>query len=193
MNNFKASIQFKRTDEIKPYEKNSKIHSLKQIQKVAQSISALGFTSPLIIDKDNILISGHCRLESAKLLGLQEVPCILRDDLSKAETSALRLADNLLGEFSTYDRENIFKELEDLRLHDYSIEAVGISEDEIDKLSKDIESALEKTKNKSHAEKTEDEAETNQLILSITFKDEGEMRAMYEELIERGMLVKIFA
>jgi DNA modification methylase len=83
---------------IKPYENNAKKHDKKQIQQVADSIKRFGFVQPLVIDKDNNLIIGHCRLESAKLLGLKEVPVLQLENLTDKEVIALRLADNKLNE-----------------------------------------------------------------------------------------------
>ena len=60
--------------EIKPYKKNAKEHSEKQIQQIANSIKEFGFNQPIVIDKDNEIIVGHGRFEASKLLGLEDVP-----------------------------------------------------------------------------------------------------------------------
>ena len=86
------------TDKLKPYSKNAKKHSQKQIQQVAESIKRFGFIQPIVIDKNNEVVIGHCRLEAAKLLGLKEVPFISVEKLSDGEVKALRLADNKLNE-----------------------------------------------------------------------------------------------
>ena len=60
--------------------RNSKNRSLsysdEQIDKIAASISEFGFNNPLLVDADNVLITGHGRLRAAVILGLPEVPCI---------------------------------------------------------------------------------------------------------------------
>ncbi len=84
--------------DIKPYGNNAKKHSKKQIEQVANSIKRFGFVQPLVVDKNNELIIGHCRLEASKKLGLTEVPVLKVEDLSEEEVKALRLADNKLNE-----------------------------------------------------------------------------------------------
>ena len=60
--------------ELKPYPKNTKKHDETQIANVAQSIKDNGFVQPLVIDKNNVVVIGHCRLLAAKKLGMQTVP-----------------------------------------------------------------------------------------------------------------------
>jgi len=97
---------------IKPYEKNAKKHTKKQIQQVADSIKEFGFNQPIVIDKDNVLIVGHGRLEASKLLGLKEVP-VLQVDLTEEQTKAYRLADNKLNE-SDWEMDLVIEELKEL-------------------------------------------------------------------------------
>ena len=55
---------------------NARTHSKKQIRQIAASIRRFGFTSPVLVDGDLMILAGHGRVEAAKLLGLQEVPII---------------------------------------------------------------------------------------------------------------------
>ena len=98
---------------IKPYSKNAKKHPQKQIKQVANSIKRFGFVQPIVIDKNNEVVIGHCRLEAAKLLGLTEVPYISVENLSDEEVKALRLADNKLNE-SEWDLNLVIEELKGL-------------------------------------------------------------------------------
>ena len=98
--------------ELKPYELNAKKHPKKQIQQVANSIKAFGFNQPIVVDKDNVVIVGHGRLEAAKLLGLKEVP-VLKVDLREDQAKAYRLADNKLNE-SEWDMKLVIDELKEL-------------------------------------------------------------------------------
>ncbi len=98
--------------EIKPYPRNAKKHSRKQIQQVADSIKEFGFNQPIVVDKNNVVIVGHGRLEAAKLLDLQDVPTIVVD-LSEQNANAYRLADNKLNE-SEWDMKLVIDELKGL-------------------------------------------------------------------------------
>lgn len=59
--------------DIKPYPNNAKEHPAKQIDMIAQSIKRFGFNVPIVLDKENVLIAGHGRLEAAKKLGFSIV------------------------------------------------------------------------------------------------------------------------
>jgi len=92
---------------------NAKKHDKKQIELVANSIERFGWVQPLVVDKDNNLVIGHCRLDSAKLLGQEEVPVLTIENLTEDEIKALRLADNKLNE-SAWDMDLVIKELKEI-------------------------------------------------------------------------------
>lgn len=87
----------KELSSLKEYEKNNKIHNEEQISLLVQNIDKFGFTTPLLIDKDNVLIAGHGRKLAGEKLGIKKVPCIMIDDLKENEIKALRIADNKLN------------------------------------------------------------------------------------------------
>lgn len=96
-----------------PYEFNNKIHDETQINRIANSIKEFWFTQPIVIDKNNVVIIGHWRLESAKKLWLEKVPCVILDELSDKQIQKLRILDNKLNE-SEYDLANLKTELDSL-------------------------------------------------------------------------------
>lgn len=112
---------------IKPYEKNAKKHPKKQIKQVADSIKEFGFNQPIVVDKNNVVIVGHGRLEAAKLLNLKEVP-VLRVDLTDVQAKAYRLADNKLNE-SEWETNLVIDELKELNLQGFDIELTGFDKD----------------------------------------------------------------
>ena len=59
-----------------PYPRNARTHSKKQIRQIAASIERFGFTNPVLIDEENTILAGHGRVAAAKLLGMDEVPCL---------------------------------------------------------------------------------------------------------------------
>ncbi|MBR0133411.1 MAG: ParB N-terminal domain-containing protein, partial [Lachnospiraceae bacterium] len=83
---------------ITPYGKNAKKHDKKQIHNIAESIKQYGWTQPLVLDKDNVIVIGHGRFFAAKELKLKEVPCVYVDSLTDEQVKALRIADNKLNE-----------------------------------------------------------------------------------------------
>lgn len=107
--------------DIIPYEKNAKKHNRQQIQNVAESIKRFGFAQPLVVDKDNVLIIGHCRLLASKLLQIREVPVVRMDDLTEEQVKELRLLDNKLNE-SEWDMELLAEELQGLDMEGFDID-----------------------------------------------------------------------
>lgn len=89
-------------DNLIPYEKNPRRND-KAVQYVAKSIEVFGFKVPLVIDKNNVVVCGHTRLKAAKKLGIEQVPCIIADDLSKEQIKAFRLADNKVSEQAEWE------------------------------------------------------------------------------------------
>ena len=106
-------IIYKKINELKPYENNPRIND-DAVEYVANSIKEFGFKVPIVIDKDNVIVTGHTRYKASKQLGLKEVPCIVADDLNKKQIKAFRLADNKVADFSYFDNTKLLEELEDL-------------------------------------------------------------------------------
>ena len=110
---------------LKPYERNAKIHSGEQVQKIAESIKEFGFLSPCLIDREKNIIAGHGRVEAAKLLGLETVPCVFIEGLSDEQRRAYILADNKLTEMGEWDMDLVMSELTDLDAAGFDIDITG--------------------------------------------------------------------
>lgn len=110
---------------LKPYEKNAKIHSAEQVDRIAKSIEEFGFISPCLIDKDFNIIAGHGRVKAAQQLGLKTVPCVFIEGLTETQRKAYILADNRLTELGEWDDELLQGELEELADMDFNIELTG--------------------------------------------------------------------
>lgn len=108
-------VEMRALESIKPYEKNAKKHDQTQIDNVAESIKQYGFVQPIVVDRDGVIVIGHCRALGAKKLGLKEVPCVCVDDLTQEQVNALRLVDNKSNE-SDWDFDLLADELPDLDL-----------------------------------------------------------------------------
>lgn len=102
-----------RVEDLKPYENNPRIND-DAVEYVANSIKEFGFKVPIVIDKDNVIVTGHTRYKASLELGLKEVPCIIADDLSDKQIKAFRLADNKVADYSYFDNTKLLEELEDL-------------------------------------------------------------------------------
>lgn len=119
------NIVEKKISEIFPYEKNPRRND-DAVKYVAESIKQFGFKVPIVIDKDNIIVAGHTRYKAAKKLNLQNVPCIVADDLTDEQIKAFRLADNKTGEMADWDFDMLSAELDDL--FDFDMKALGFAD-----------------------------------------------------------------
>lgn len=104
-------IIYKNIDELVPYENNPRDNTA-AIDAVAASIKEFGFKNPIIIDSDNVIVAGHTRLKAAQKLKIQNVPCVVADDLTQEQVNAFRLADNKTAELAEWDLELLNSELE---------------------------------------------------------------------------------
>jgi len=82
-------------DQIKPNARNARTHSKKQVRQIADSMRAFGFTSPVLIDENGLLLAGHGRLEAARLLGLKTVPAIVIAGLPPQDGYLMMQSDEL--------------------------------------------------------------------------------------------------
>mgnify|MGYP002525861623 CR=1 FL=1 len=113
MNKNDMQIVFLNLKDLKPYEKNPR-YNKNAISQVAQSIKDYGFNVPIVVDKDNVIITGHTRYEASKQLGLKVVPVIVAKDLTPEQVKAYRIADNKTADFSIWDNKLLLEELTDL-------------------------------------------------------------------------------
>ena len=90
-------------DALNPNPRNPRTHSKRQLRQIADSIQEFGFTNPILVDKDNVVIAGHGRLEAAKLLGMSQVPTIRLENLTPDQIRAYVIAENRLAEKAGWD------------------------------------------------------------------------------------------
>ena len=136
MNEMKVMI--KNINEVIPYENNPRKND-DAVDYVANSIKEFGFKVPIVVDKENVIVTGHTRLKAAQKLGLKEVPVIVADDLTEEQIKAYRIADNKVGEFSTWDLDKLELELEDINfdMSEFGFEDldVKVEEDDADEVT----------------------------------------------------------
>lgn len=118
MNEFKPTL--KPVEWLKPYELNAKTHDEAQVKKIAESIKSFGWNTAIVAEADGTIIAGHGRRLAALSLGQTHVPVVVREDLSKEQARALRLADNRVA-LSEIDARILQEELASL---DFDLEGI---------------------------------------------------------------------
>lgn len=100
-------------EKLKPYDKNAKKHSAEQVNRLAEQIKRHGFDQPIVVWPDRngnlVIVKGHGRHQALLKLGAKKVPVIVRDDLSKEQADAMRIADNALSSVE-YDTKMLAEE-----------------------------------------------------------------------------------
>lgn len=111
--------------EIKPYEKNAKIHASKQLQQLAAIVREVGWRQPVLVNQSGVIIAGHGRWFAWKSHKEEyELPDIwIMDDAGKVihggpattpmteeQETIYRIADNKLNE-SEWDMNIVVGEL----------------------------------------------------------------------------------
>ena len=129
-----AEVKEIKIEDLKEYENNPRRND-KAVQPVANSLKKFGFVNPIIVNRDMVILAGHTRLKAAKKEGLEKVPVIIVDDMTKEQEKAFRLADNRVAELSEWDEEKLKEEIAALQVDDWS--DFGVSDRELKKYEPD--------------------------------------------------------
>ena len=173
-------IEYKQLDEIVPYINNPR-HNDGAVDRVAASIKEFGFNVPIVVDSDNVIITGHTRYKAARKLELEQVPCICAEGLTKAQVKAYRIADNKVSEYASWDDELLALEFEQLQELTYDLELTGFDLDDIDNL---LNPAEPEEKDLSDAVK-----DTYEVIVECV--NETEQEQVYNNLISEGYKCRV--
>lgn len=107
---------------LQAHPRNARDHSDRQIEQIASSIKAFGFNAPVLVDAGLQILAGHGRVRAALKLGLEQVPTVAIQHLSESQRRAFMIADNRLGELSSWNEPILAAELEVLSAIDEPFE-----------------------------------------------------------------------
>jgi DNA modification methylase len=130
----RLQIEMMPVERLVPYARNARTHSDEQVRQIAASIAEFGWSNPLLIGEDDVIIAGHGRLMAAQRLGMGEVPVIVLGHLSEAQRRALTIADNKIAENAGWDEELLRTELGALQDLEFDLDLIGFSDEELDGL-----------------------------------------------------------
>lgn len=135
-------------DTLRPMAKNARLHSLEQVEQIANSIREFGFTNPVLADSEGI-VAGHGRvlaLEALQDSGFAAtfpdgseipqgtVPVIDCTGWSANQRRAYAIADNRIALSSTWDRDLLARELQELA-DEFDSSLLGFSDEEMCRLN----------------------------------------------------------
>ncbi|MCB9990695.1 MAG: ParB N-terminal domain-containing protein [Rhodospirillales bacterium] len=128
------SVVNRKVDDLIPYDNNARVHSGEQVDQIVSSIKQFGFTAPIIIDEENMIMAGHGRYAAAKKMELETVPCIVLKHLTPEQKRAYVIADNRIAENAQWNKELLALEMTELDIADFDLSVLGFSDKELEKL-----------------------------------------------------------
>lgn len=157
-----GQIEMKPQSWFKPYANNARTHSETQLDEIAASMEAFGFTNPILAKSDGTIIAGHGRIEAATTrLFLEELPVIIIDHLSDKQVRKLVLADNKIAMNAGWDEELLARELYEITQEfeegDDPIAVMGFDDDELDSILEGMELGEEEDAGEGEGDEEEQE------------------------------------
>lgn len=130
----RVNVEYIQITDIAGYEWNPRQNEA-AVESVANSIRTFGFLVPVVLDGDNCIIAGHTRVEAAKTLHLDEVPCIRATHLTPEQVTAFRVIDNKVSELAKWDFDLLAGEIGKLADSGLTLTDYGFAREELDCLS----------------------------------------------------------
>lgn len=119
---------------LKPYMRNARDHNPQQVNQIVASIREWGWTMPILVDEAGEIIAGHGRLLAAEKLGMTEVPVVVARGWSDEQKRAYGVADNRLGDNSTWNAPRLRMEIANLKLTGFNLDLLAFSQPELKRL-----------------------------------------------------------
>lgn len=160
-------------NELKAHPSNSRTHSREQLDALKRSIREFGFTKPIVIDEENVILAGHGAWTAARELEMPAVPFHRHAGLTAAQKRAYLIADNRLAELSAWDKPLLAAELDAVELEAF-----------------DLQSLFDSPNARKPANST---IGGSRFLLQIEVADEKRLRELFNELTERGLECRILS
>lgn len=177
------SMEYVNIDSLQQYEYNPRIND-HVVETLANNIREYGFVVPCVVDKNNVLVTGHTRVKAALGIGMTKIPIIRATHMSNAQVKAFRLFDNKISEMAQWDVGLLATELQQLTSVGYDVAGLGWSSAEIDSMSSVVAddclnpAGLEDEQN-AQASRTQRRAPTNVRVVIgdiVFFVESGRFR-----------------
>lgn len=126
-----SKVVLRNIADIKPYFKNPKTHSDRQVELIAESMKTDGVTAPILVDEDGVIIYGHGRRLGALKNGYKKYPTCTATGWAEEQKMRVRLSDNKLAELSEWDDDLLGGELTALSEAGVDLPMLGFSDEEL--------------------------------------------------------------
>jgi ParB-like chromosome segregation protein Spo0J len=120
-----------------PYARNARTHSDEQVSQIVESMKEFGWTSPVLVDEEGVLIAGHGRILAAEQLGWINIPVMVAQGWHEQKKNAYRVLDNKLALNAGWDIGRLHAELESFN-QEFPPDFIGFNTDEMKRLNDDV-------------------------------------------------------
>ena len=168
-------IQHK-TNDLIPYENNSRTHDETQIKQIVNSITEFGFTNPILIDENKNIIAGHGRLMAAKFMDMNKVPTIELNGLTDNQKKAYIIADNKLALNAGWNFDLLKDEIMAIG-NDMDLSVLGFDEQELANIIDGLDNVEPELDEQNY---------TSVFNILVNCEDEQHQERVYNELLEKG-------
>lgn len=182
----KLEIKYKPINSISGYVNNTRLHPQEQINQIKSSIKEFGMCTPIGIHNRTI-IYGHGRWEALKQLGYDEVPTLDLSHLTDAQRKAFTIADNKIGDNSTFDEELLKIELQSLQEMDFDLSLTGFSNEEL----KDFDLDIDELNNEENEPNLKDEEYKEKFSIIIDCDSELHQEEIFYNLTNQGLKCRV--
>jgi ParB-like chromosome segregation protein Spo0J len=125
-----------RIDAIKADEDNARIHSARQVNAIARSLTAFGQRRPIVLDDQGVIIAGNGTYTAAKALGWTEIDAVVAPFESAEQRRAYAIADNRTGNLAEWSPEALITALQGQG--DETLAATGFSRAEFEQIEAEL-------------------------------------------------------
>ena len=126
-----ARVAMWRIAELRANPANARTHSAEQIESLKRSMVEFGWTNPVLVDTEGLIIAGHGRVRAALELGYEAAPVMVAHGWTAEQIRAYALADNALALQAGWDAELLKTELSELQAAGYDLGLTGFTDEEL--------------------------------------------------------------
>ena len=115
--------------DLKEYEGNARTHNKEQIMQIANSMMENGWTAPMLIDENDMILAGHGRKAAGEMLGVEEVPVMIIRGLNPAQKARLCISENQIALNAGWDTNKLSEQLQLILDDGLDLEITGFDDD----------------------------------------------------------------
>jgi ParB-like chromosome segregation protein Spo0J len=123
-------LESRKVEDLKPYERNVKLHGEKDVAIIETSIRRFGFNDPIGVLPDGTIVEGEGRWLAAQRIGMSSVPVLVLGGMSERAAGMYRIAHNKIALSTGFNLDALISDLRSLVNEDITLETMGFSDAE---------------------------------------------------------------